>query len=389
MGVEIREAFVISSPVQTGSVPWLVLFCSMALMILGLTGIERADQVADGTDLFPRQMTWVLLAAPALVTGMTVPYRRILRYSYWLWLATLPLLILVFFMPVRNGARCWIPLGYFDLQPSELAKLATIFALTCSLSSSRVRHWTAFFLPGLLTIIPMGLILKEPDLGSAILFVPVLLAMLYAAGARYAHLFALVLAGTLAIPAAWSGMNAEQRSRVTSLFSQADGGVAPQGDGYHQHQSKLVLSLGGLWGSQLGGQPLNDPDAYHLPAGQTDFVFCWVGERWGLIGCCLTLVLYVLLFGRGLMIAAHSHDPQGRLLAVGIVTLLATQTIINTGMTVGLMPITGITLPLMSYGGSSLISTCLAIGLLINIALHRGESSFLDHFGWDEEGLLH
>lgn len=359
-----------STAVHSAPVPWLIVLTGMSLLILGLTGIERADQLSDGVDLFPRQMTWVMLGGPLAALAAAVPYRRLQSYSYGFLAATLPLLVLVFWMPARNGARCWIPLGVFDLQPSELAKLALIFALAQYLSvRSNYRRWSGLVVPFLVTLIPVALILKEPDLGSAMLFLPVLFAMLFAAGARWQHLLLIVLLGFAALPALWAGMNAEQRSRITALFSQADGGPAPQGDGYHQHQSKLVLSLGGVLGSELGGQPLDDPDAYHLPAGQTDFVFCWVGERWGLWGAVLTLSLYLLLFGRGLQIAAATREPFGRLLAVGIVALLAAQTIINTGMTVGLMPIAGITLPLMSYGGSSLLSTCIALGLLINIGM--------------------
>ncbi|MDX1966527.1 MAG: FtsW/RodA/SpoVE family cell cycle protein [Planctomycetaceae bacterium] len=359
-----------STAVHNAPVPWLIVLTGMSLLILGLTGIERADQLSDGVDLFPRQMTWVMLGGPLAALAAAVPYRRLQPYSYGFLAATLPLLVLVFWMPARNGARCWIPLGVFDLQPSELAKLALIFALAQYLSvRSNDRRWSGLVVPFLVTLIPVALILKEPDLGSAMLFLPVLFAMLFAAGARGRHLLLVALLGLAALPAVWAGMNAEQRSRITALFSQADGGPAPQGDGYHQHQSKLVLSLGGVLGSELGGQPLDDPDAYHLPAGQTDFVFCWVGERWGLWGAVLTLLLYLLLFGRGLQIAAATREPFGRLLAVGITALLAAQTIINTGMTVGLMPIAGITLPLMSYGGSSLLSTCIALGLLINIGM--------------------
>ncbi|OYW19840.1 MAG: cell cycle protein [Planctomycetales bacterium 12-60-4] len=348
----------------------MIVVTGMALLILGLTGIERADQVADGVDLFPRQVTWVMLGGPLLALAAAVPYRRWQPYSYGFLLATLPLLVIVFWMPARNGARCWIPLGVFDLQPSELAKLALIFSLAQYLSvRDNYRRWSGLCIPFVVTLIPVALILKEPDLGSAMLFLPVLFAMLFAAGARWQHLVLISLLGVAMLPVLWTGMNAEQRSRITSLFAQIDGGPAPQGDGYHQHQSKLVLSLGGMVGSELGGQPLDDPDAYHLPAGQTDFVFCWVGERWGLWGAVLTLVLYAILFGRGLQVAAATREPFGRLLAVGIVALLAAQTMINAGMTVGLMPIAGITLPLMSYGGSSLLSTCVALGLLINIGM--------------------
>ena len=167
-------------------------------------------------------------------------------------------------------------------------------------------------------------------------------------------------------------MNSEQKSRITALFLQRDGGPTPTGDGYHLHQSKQVLALGGVRGSHWGGTAVDDPLAYHLPACRTDFVICMIGERWGLFGTLGVLGLYLFLLARGLAVAAGTREPFGRLLAVGIVTLLGTQTIINVGMTVGLLPVTGITLPLLSYGGSSLLFTCVALGLLMNIAMHPG-----------------
>jgi cell division protein FtsW (lipid II flippase) len=352
----------------------MVVACAAAVLLIGLSGIERADQLSDGSDLFSRQVTWALLGVPALVAAAMVPYRRLRPYSYLSLALTLPLLVVVFWMPPRNGARAWIPLGFFDLQPSELAKLAFILALANYLKDQdHYRRVSGLIPPFLVALLPAALILKEPDLGSAMLFLPVLFAMLFAAGARPRHLAFVCLLGVLSLPAFWWGMNAEQKSRITTLFAQRDGGPAPRGDGYHLHQSKLVHSLGGLWGSEIGGMPIDDPDAYHLPAGQTDFVYCWVGERWGLWGALATLGLYAMLFAGGLSIAAATRDPFGRLLAVGVVTLLAAQTIINAGMTVGLAPIVGITLPLMSYGGSSLIATCLAVGLLINVGLRPGD----------------
>lgn len=362
-------------------VPWTLLGCAVGLVLLGLGGIARADELTGGVDRFPRQVLWVVLAVPTLLCAAAVPYRSIKPFSELLFAATLPLLVLVFYMPARNGARSWIPLGFFDLQPSELAKLAFILALAHYLMyRDHYRRLPGLVPPFLVTLIPLGLILKEPDLGSAMLFVPVLFAMLFAAGARLWHLTLVISLGIALSPVFWLGMNAEQKSRVTSLLAQTDGGPAPRGDGYHQHQSKLMLALGGAWGSELAGMSVDDPDAYHLPAGQTDFVFCLVGERWGLGGCLLTLMLYLVLFARGLAIAAATREPFGRLVAVGIVALLASQTIINTGMTVGLMPITGITLPLMSYGGSSLLSTAVALGLLINVGLRPGYEITQDPF---------
>jgi cell division protein FtsW (lipid II flippase) len=214
--------------------------------------------------------------------------------------------------------------------------------------------------------------LREPDLGTSLVFLPVLFAMLYAAGARVRHLMLVVLLSVPVLPLMWIGMSAEQKSRIVTLFVQHDGGTAPTGDGYHLHQSKQILALGGLCGSQFEGARIDDPQAYHLPASRTDFVFCLVGERLGLIGAAATLLVYLGLFASGLRTAARTREPFGRLLAVGVVTLIATQTVINTGMTVGLMPVTGITLPLISHGGSSLVTTAVALGLLLNVGLRPG-----------------
>ncbi len=204
--------------------------------------------------------------------------------------------------------------------------------------------------------------------------------MLFAAGARPRHLTLMLFLGAAVMPLLWMEMSTEQRSRIVTLFVQRDGGPAPSGDGYHLHQSKQVLALGGVQGSQWNGTLLDDPQAYHLPASRTDFVFCLVGERFGLLGATATLVLYLSLFASGLRVAARTREPFGRLLAVGVVSLIATQTIINTGMTVGLMPVTGITLPLLSHGGSSLLTTSLALGIVLNIGMRPGYEMTADPF---------
>lgn len=354
-------------------VPWSVVVAATALVMLGLAGISRGDQLAGSGAYFTRQLVWVGLAIPALIAAAWVPYRSLRPVSYLLFGVTIVLLLLVFLMPARGGARRWIPLGLFDMQPSELAKLTFILALSHYLMYRRnFRRFLGLFTPFLLTLIPLVLVLKEPDLGTALLFLPLLLAMLLAAGARLRHLMLIGMMGVAVTPVLWLGMNAEQKSRVVSLLTQVENGPVPRGDGYHLYQSKRMLSLGGTWGSELSGMPVDDPAAYHLPASRTDFVFCLIGERFGLFGSLLTLAIYAVLVVKGLAIAHSTREPFGRLLATGIVTLLATQAIINTGMTVGLMPITGMTLPLVSYGGSSLLATAIALGLLINVAIRPG-----------------
>ncbi|MBI3866095.1 MAG: rod shape-determining protein RodA [Planctomycetia bacterium] len=354
-------------------VPWSLALCALALMVLGLTGIERGDQLAHAGEFLHKQMVWIVIAVAAMFLTTVVPY-RVLRHQSYLWLAaSVGLLAIVYLFPAKWGSRRWVPLGVMNFQPSELAKLACILALARYLMyRENYRRLSGLVVPFLLALVPMGLILKEPDLGTALLFLPVLAAMLFAAGARPGHLALVAAAGLAVSPVFWLGMSAEQKSRVTAVFLQHDGGPAPPGDGYHLHQSKQVLALGGIVGSQLSGTRLDDPLAYHLPACRTDFVFCMIGERWGLAGTLAALALYLFLFGRGLAAAAATREPFGRLLAVGIVALLAAQTVINVGMTVGLAPVTGITLPLVSYGGSSLLFTCIALGLVMNVAMRPG-----------------
>ena len=364
-------------------VPWSVVFCVMALVALGLSGIRRADYFNEGPDLFSKQVTWILFALPALIAAISIPYRYWKPVGYLMFGISLPLLVVVLFMSRRGGARCWIPLGFFDLQPSEIVKLTFILALAQYLMyRENHRRLAGLVAPFLITAIPIVLILFEPDLGSAMLFVPVLFAMLFAAGARPRHLVSVVLLGVALCPLFWTKMNAEQKSRVVALFTQVDGGPNPNGDRWHQHQSKLVIALGGAWGSEASGRLLDD-EAYRLFAAQTDFVFCMVAERWGLVGGALTLLIYLILFARGLMIAGATREPFGRLVAVGIVALLATQTVINTAMTVGLLPVVGITLPLMSYGGSSLLMTAVALGLLMNVGMRPGYEMTPDPFRFE------
>jgi len=196
--------------------------------------------------------------------------------------------------------------------------------------------------------------------------------MLFTAGIRWQHLVLVGILGIAVSPIFWMKMSAEQKSRIRVLFKQVDGIGKPEADGEHQHQSKSVLSLGGLKGSQFSGTPVDDPYAYRMFGAHNDFVFCFIGERWGLIGTSLTLLLYLIFLTLGLQIAAKTREPFGRLIAVGIVTLWGTQTIINTGMTVGLLPVVGITLPLMSAGGSSLLMTAVGLGLLLNVGARPG-----------------
>ncbi len=353
--------------------PWFSLLALIALVLAGLAGIARGDDLYGGAPMLVRQLVWVLISFAVLIGSLAIPYRRLRTWAYPSLAAVLVLLVLVLLTPARNGSRSWFALGPFTFQPSEFAKLAYVLALSRYLMSARrIRSLWGLIAPLLLTLPTIVLILREPDLGTATIFLPVLFAMLYAAGAKTWHLGAVVALGVLAMPYLWTEMNAEQRSRITAIFRQRDGGAPARGDDYHLHQSKQVIALGGVWGSDLAGMPLAETDAYHLPAARTDFVFCLIAERWGTGGAVGVLAAYFVLIAGVFQIGARTDDPFGRLICVGVAVWLATQVIINTGMTVGLVPITGITLPLLSYGGSSMVATFAALGLVVNVAVRPG-----------------
>ena len=364
-------------------IPWSIVASVAGLSVMGLSAMARGDELYGG-NYYERQFVWCVLGLAAFVVAAMFQYRALKPIGMPGYLLTVGLLAAVFVFPAIQGSRRWIPLGVVNIQPSELAKIAFILALSHYLMyRSNYRKWWGLIIPFAMALIPVVLILKEPDLGTAMLFLPVLFAMLYAAGARTPHLVMVVVMGILALPVLWTGMNVEQKSRVTALFTQQDGGPTPRGDGYHLHQSKKMLATSGLWGSFAIEEVGVSAEKVHLPAARTDFVFCLVGERWGVFGCLAMFGMYFAIIARGLAISLATDEPFGRLIVTGVVALIAAQCIINTGMTVGLMPITGLTLPLVSYGGSSMLATCVGLGLIVNVAMRPGYEITGEPFRFD------
>lgn len=368
---------------------WEPLACVMLLAALGWGGISRADDVTPGTDLASRQAMWMAVAAVAMGVSACIPLSWWHALAYPSLLAAIPPLIFVLGMPPRNGARCWIPVGPFDVQPSELAKLAFILSLARYLSFRDHYQSLARLLPPVVLLaVPIALILKEPDLGTAITFIPVLFAMLLAAGVRWKHFGVVALTAAAFAPVFWAGVNREQKSRIVAWITQVDGGGAPVSDDrWHQHQAKLMIVLGAPLGSDWQGERTRDPDAYRLPAGRTDFVFCLVCERWGLPGALAVALGYLGFCWSGLSVAARCTHPFGRLAAVGVSAQIGFQAAINLGMTTGLLPVVGVTLPWMSYGGSSLVTAAVAVGWILAAGRHPGAAYRREPFRFSAPNL--
>lgn len=348
--------------------PWALILPAILLVAMGLMGIWRCDELAEsGGRFFDRQVVWCVIAAIALAGTAYPSHRLICRYAYGIFAVSIVLLLLVYLFPPINGAQRWIRLGPVGLQPSELAKVAYVIMLARYLRDrDDLGSLSAIAWPVVLSLIPILLILREPDLGTATVFLPVLLAMLFVAGVPRRNLAVLFLLGICLMPVLWSQMSLEQRSRVTSLFDQAGPGEPASDEGYQLRQAKQMVALGGGWGSFWLGDQVDDPAAYRLPEAHSDFIFCVIGERFGLPGMALVLVLYAWLVWQAIAIGRATRDGFARMLAFGLATLYAVQVVINTGMSVGLLPITGLPLPLVSYGGSGLMTQGIALGLLVN-----------------------
>lgn len=362
--------------------PWAAVLAGVCLMLLGWAGIERASQLTASTlaggdvvtaqDRLMRQIAWSVLALPVALFCAAQPWACIRRWASPAYALVLAMLLLVFAMPPVNGAHRWVWLGGISMQPSEPAKLVLVLALGCRLGRRRPARLADLLLPLLLALAPALLILRQPDLGTAAMLVMALGWMLIACHTPWRLLGVLVLCGLCVLPLLWAGMSAEQRSRVTALWRQTLPEERPAAEGYQLHQAKQVLALGGKWGSLLAPAPAADPARRHLPEAHTDFIFVVLAERFGWLGAGGVLLCYMVLVCSLLHAAGWCHDPQARLFVAGVAGLFACQALINTAMAVGLLPIVGLALPLVSYGGSSLITHAAALGLAFAAVRSRG-----------------
>jgi len=360
---------------------WLTLAASVGLVALGILCINLTAGVsATGMGAFAkRQLMFAPVGLMAAAIAAMPHYRWIGRWSGALAILSIGSLLFVL-LPVapdwlvtpRNGARRWISLGVADVQPSEVAKIAYILLLARYLRFRRNYRTLRGLIPPLaLTFLPMGLIVVEPDLGTALLFLPTLFAVLVAAGARLKHLALLVLAATLLAPAMYPILKPHQRDRVHAMWNQLRGDRSTADTiNYQGFQAITLIGAGGVGG--LGPDTSRAVvDFNNLPEDHNDMIFAVIVNRFGLLGAGLTIMLYLAWVTGALLVAAACKDPFGRLVAVGLAAMVGAQAFINIAMTVGLAPITGMTLPFVSYGGSSLVAALVMTGLIFNVAMRR------------------
>lgn len=367
---------------------------------------DHDNQGEDLSNKWEKQVMFAVVGLAGFLVINSINYRRFGSISYWIFAGVLVLLILLLvskyvvvlpFAEPINGTYRWISFSVAgrslpSIQPSELCKLAYILALAWYLRyRSNYRNFKALIGPFALALLPMILILPEPDLGTVLLMMPILFTMLFVAGAKVKHLLIIILMAIMVSPLLWFKMEDYQRIRISSVLLQ-NAWIREQAEkhpmlgkilvgtkfsekqwkshwGWHLIRSKYAVASGGVKGYGFRQGPFVKYN--FLTERHNDFIFAIIAHQWGFWGCLTLLGFYVIIVSCGLEIAANNTDPFGRLLATGIVAMFVVEVIINVGMTLGLMPITGLTLPFVSYGGSSLLVSMVSVGLLNNIGRCR------------------
>jgi len=392
----------------------ILLLSTITLVSIGIATIYSlghpaepgpASHYEDISSLWKKQLVFAAASLAVFIFINLFNYRRLGPYSYWLYAFVIILLILllvdkyllnipdILIEEIRQTHR-WIkiPFAGLSIQPSEVCKLAYIIVLAWYLRyRSNYRSFSSLIGPFALAFLPMVLILFEPDLGTVLLMMPILFSMLFVAGAKVKHLLIIISLAIIVSPVLWFGMNPYQRIRISSVLLQSERVRKLAEDnpklanilvgtsfssrkwesnwGYHLIRSKYAVASGGLKGYGFRKGPFVKYD--FLPERENDFIFAAIAQQWGFLGCLALLFIYIIFIGCGLEIAGDNNDPFGRFIAVGIVSMFVVEVVVNVGMTVGLMPITGLTLPFVSYGGSSLLVNMTAVGLLNNIGRRR------------------
>lgn len=352
---------------------YILLFVTIALLCIGIIMVYSAsaawaDYRFDDAFFFAkRQFFFAIIGVIAMLLVLNVDYWTWRKWSKVIIIICFILLIVVLIPGVglvRGGARSWLGVGAFSIQPSEFMKMAMIVFLAkyLSMNQKKITSFKQGLLPSLsLVMLAFGLIMLQPDLGTGVVMVGTCIVMIFVAGARISHFIGLALLGIGGLV----GLIISAPYRIKRITSFLDPWSDPLGSGFQIIQSLFAIGPGGLFGLGLGE---SRQKYFYLPEPQTDFIFAIISEELGFIGGSAVIILFSLLLWRGIKVALGAPDLFGSLLAVGFVSMVAIQVMINIGVVIGLMPVTGITLPLLSYGGSSLTLMLISLGILLNIS---------------------
>ena len=352
-------------------IDWALLTAIVALCSLGVAMVfsTTSDPTRGNSHLYITQLYAIGLGMLAMVVTLTLDYRTFTDKSHLIYIGLLAILLYVLFLgTVQMGARRWIPIGGFNLQPSEFAKVGVALVLAKYFGENRgMPTWTDLAIAGGLTCLPLALIAREPDLGTAVTLIPVFLAIAYLAGMQMRILGYMALSLVLLAPVAWKfALKDYQKSRISTFL---DPSQDAKGAGYQQIQARITVGSGGLTGK--GYMQGTQGQLRFLPVAHNDFIFSVLAEEQGFAGVIVALGLYLFVILRSLEAARLAKDRLGSYLVLGVLASFTFQVVYNITMSAGLAPVKGLTLPLMSYGGSSMIATLAGFGLVLNVRMRR------------------
>jgi rod shape determining protein RodA len=347
---------------------WVLLIFVLLICGLGVLEIRSATAHTKFAGAHIKQLYWIAGGLGGMFLVSLVNYQLMLDRVHWMYIASVASLMAVLVFGQKYlGARRWVKMpGGQHFQPSEWVKLILILAVAKYFADLQERElsWTDFMKAGAIVIIPMLMVLRQPDLGTALTYMPIAIMGLFLGGLRAKQALVVALLAGLMMPIAWHELKSYQKERLTS-FMQPD--ADRQGSGYQVIQSLIAVGSGGIWGSSNGSQTHLD----YLPVPQTDFIFAAFAEEHGFVGALAVMLLYFVVLMRLTQNAQTAPDRAGTFVVMGVVAVLSFHILVNVGMVVGFMPVTGRPVPLMSYGGSSVLFMFLALGMVMNVRMRR------------------
>jgi rod shape determining protein RodA len=351
---------------------WALLGMVLVLCTVSVLEVYSTTLHTRLAGFHTKQMMWIGGGMLLMFILAKVDYHKLLDWAPWAYGVCLVALAAVLVAGHKAlGAKRWIAIHGFQFQPSEWVKLVLILCVARYFANlgGRSLTWRDIFKAFALVGVPMALVLKEPDLGTTLIYTPILIAGLFLGGINFKQSLVLIGCGVVLVVGAWSSgklLKPYQKARLTSFVNPDSD---PKGSGYQILQSKIAVGDGGIWGR--GAEKGSQTQGYFLPIPETDFIFAAFSEEHGFVGAILVLLLYFFILMRLIQNAQTAADLSGSLIIMGIVAVLTFQIAVNVGMVIGLMPVTGIPLPLMSYGGSSVLFTFLALGVAMNVRMRR------------------
>lgn len=358
---------------------WAILIVSVILAIIGLIALFSATQSTEHAE-FRKQVQWIIISIPFLVLASIIDYNIIVRFSTLAYLVVIGLLVGVLFTEPISGASSWFKITEsLSFQPSEIGKVITILFLAFLINKMQIRGrkeinkiWKLFIVL-IFAALPVALILKEPDNGTALAYLIAILAMLFVSGIDKKYIILAVIAVVIAAPIVYANLPPHALKRIEVFLNP---GSDPRGAGYNIIQSKLAIGAGEIFG--MGLFKGNQTQLGFLHPKTTDFIFSVIGEEMGFIATGTITILYIVLVTKSVYVAKTAKDNIGSYIAIGIAGIFFFHMTENIGMTIGLLPITGVPLPFVSYGGSSLVTNFICIGLLLNISSRRQKAIFVE-----------